>query len=236
MTVELSANRDNQFYNRLVMVVAAAILFGFAQWSARGMVDIPSAPIWVHLHGLGFVAFLILFLIQQQLAAMANLKFHRPLGWAGLILALALAALTSFASIRALQLDRIPPGFTNAFFLSVAQVEGFAFAGLVVAAVVKRRSTDWHRRLMLGALIILFDPALGRLLPGDLLGSLADPVAALIQLAVLAAAMRHDWTTHGRVHPAHWWAAATVLASHILFTLLSLWHPFATFADQLAVG
>src|SRR3546814_19150614 len=44
----------------------------------------------------------------------------------------------------------------------------------------------WHRRLMIGATIVVLEPALGRLLPIPLMGVWAEPAVTLCQLAAVA--------------------------------------------------
>lgn len=225
---------EHRFYFRLLAAVVATILLSFAQWSARGMVDIMAAPYWVHLHGLLFVAFLMLVLVQQHLAMRQRLALHRPLGWLGLALAIGLGFLSTFLGYAAIDNARLPPGFTNALMLAVSLADSVVFAGFVIAAVVLRKHTAWHRRLILGAMVAILDPALGRLLPGELLQGWAVPAIAAIQLAVLAVAMYRDRAIRGAVHPSLWWCCAIIPTMHLSYTLLADWPPFVVFADSIA--
>ncbi|MBE7608299.1 hypothetical protein G6O43_25645, partial [Salmonella enterica subsp. enterica serovar 4:-:1,2] len=57
------------------------------------------------------------------------------------------------------------------------------FAALIVAAIVRRRQTEWHRRLNFSGMALLLGPAYGRLLPMPFLIPYAyevDTLAVLI--------------------------------------------------------
>lgn len=225
---------EHRFYSRMTWAIALTIVFSFVQWSLRGFADPLTAPFWVHLHWVGFAAFLGLFITQQSLAGSGRIALHRRLGWIGIGLALAVAALTIWMTYAALRHGRVLGGFSNAFFLALEVTETLAFAGMVLAALALRRRTDWHRRLMFGSLVVILDPAIGRLLPTSLPPEWGDPVATLIQLAVVGLAMMSDRAARGRIHPANWCTAAVVLAVHIAFNALAAWPPFIAYADSLA--
>ena len=135
---------------------------------------------------------------------------------------------------RALALHRIPPFFSNAYFLALTHVDILMFVGTVAWAVWLRRATQWHRRLMLGATVLLMEPALGRLLPMPLLGDMGEWVAMVFQLVPVAVLAWHDRTTLGAVHPATLRVGALVIGAHVLVTALAAWPAFAALADRIA--
>src|SRR3546814_13870290 len=85
----------------------------------------------------------------------------------------------------ALVLHRQPPFFTLPYFLALTTIESLVFGAMAAWAIRRRRATDWHRRLMIGATIVVLDTALGRLLPIPLMGAWAEPVVALCQLSAV---------------------------------------------------
>jgi hypothetical protein len=225
---------DQPFFTRMAIAISAVIVFGFAQHAALGRVDIARVPPWVHLHGVVSLAWLALFITQSRLAQRGSLALHRKLGWIGAALAIALVGVGSYTSIMALALHRQPPFFEPPFFLALSLVGTFCFGGLVLAAIVKRRETQWHRRLLLLATVLLLDPALGRLVPLPLTGG--EPgewIIAAIQLGIVGLVMRHDRKVLGQVHPATWWGAGVILVSHLLISLLSRLEPFIGLANGI---
>lgn len=232
----VGAVSNETFYRRMAVGLAAFILFAFFQFALRGFVDYRAAPLWVHLHGAVFVSWLALFIAQALLAERGSLALHRRLGWAGAALALAMVLLGSYTGIRAVELGRVPPFFTGPFFLALTHVGVLGFGGLVGAAIAMRRRTDWHRRLMLGATVMLLEPAFGRLLPMPLLGAdVGEALAMVLQLGVLAFAARHDQRLIARVHPALIWSAGVVVVAHLMVSLLARAPFLADLADRLAI-
>lgn len=228
---------DQGFFIRMSLGIAGLIVFGFLQWAARGFVVPATVPIWVHIHALAMVAWLALFVTQNMLAGRGNLPLHRTLGWASLALVIFVVLIGSFTGIKATELHRVPPFFTNAYFLALTQIEVVLFAAMFAAAITMRRQTQWHRRLMLGATVLLMEPGFGRLLPMPLLGPVAGPwVETAFQLAVLAIVMIHDRRTLGRIHPATLCSAGVIFAAHVVIVALSLTPSFIVFAESIAAG
>jgi len=232
---------DQRFFARFAMMLAGIILLGFAQWSARGMVDVRTVPLWVHLHAGLMVSWLGLFaaqgvLAQSFAAGPASRELHRKLGFASLGVLAAIVLTGIFTGVRAVELHRVPPFFTDAYFLALTSVGTLMFAGLVVWGIAKRRQSDWHRRLMLGSGILLLEPALGRMLPMPLLGPWGPFVEMCIQLGFVLLLARHDMRRSGMVHPATLAIGFAVIATIFIVTVLSIWPPFVSFASSVAGG
>lgn len=232
-----SYRSDQHFFTRLSQALAALIVFGFLQWALRGFVAPLKTPIWIHLHGLAMLGWLGTFVVQNRLAEGGNLELHRRLGWISLILVLVIAGLGIFAGRMALVMHRVPPFFSNAYFLSLTHVEVTVFTAVVVMAIAMRRDTQWHRRLMIGATIILMEPALGRLLPMPLLGqTLGGWLEASLQLGILFIVARHDRKLLGSVHPATLVSMGIVIGVHGLIQVLAATPAVTVLAEAIARG
>lgn len=228
---------DQRFFTRLALALAAFIVFGFAQWALRGFVAPLNTPIWVHAHGIVMLSWLALIITQSTLAENGNLALHRRLGWSSLLLVPALMVLGVISGRMALALRRVPPFFTDAYFLSLTHVEVVAFGSMVAIAIAMRRQTQWHRRLMLGATVILMEPALGRLLPMPLLGQSSGAwLEAALQVSFLGIMARHDSKVLGRVHPATLVAMGAVIGVHALIQVLAGTAAIAAIAQAIAVS
>lgn len=213
---------DQSFWQKTMLWISVFIVFGFAQFAARGLVDYGSVPLYVHAHAVVMMAWLGLTVTQATLVARDNLALHRRLGWLGAGLAALVVCLGSWVSIQIIQAHREPFFFTPPFFLALTQVGLLTFAGLITAAIMRRRETEWHRRLMVGALILLMEPALGRTLPMPLIMPWGEWAALAVQLGVLAVVARHDRKVRGTIHPATIVAGLVITLSHCIIETLAV--------------
>jgi len=221
-TVAARVSREESFYQKMAAGLALFILFSFGQFAARGFVDYRQVPLIVHFHAVAMVAWLGLLVVQSTLAQRLELATHRRLGWLALPLSLAIPPLAIATCVAVLRAHLVPPFFTPAFFLALVTVESLTFAGVVLAAIAMRRRTAWHRRLMVGATLLLLEPAFGRTLPMPLMGNWGEWVALALQLAVLAIMARHDLSSRGKVHPATYVVAGLLVCVHVADTLLGV--------------
>lgn len=228
------AARAELFWHRMAIGLALFIVFGFLQFALRGFVDPVAAPFWVHVHGVAMLAWLALLIAQPTFVSRDNLVRHRQLGRIGGLLALFITCLGVFTGIASLILNRFPPFFTPPYFLALTVTESLVFGMMVAWAIRRRRATDWHRRLMIGATIIILEPALGRLLPIPIMGPWAEPAVALCQLAVVAMIATYDRRSRGAIHPATRAIAAVVIATRVAISLLSMTPPVIALATRLA--
>lgn len=228
------AARAELFWHRMAIGLAVFIVLGFLQFALRGFVDPVAAPFWVHLHGVAMLCWLALLIVQPTLVSHDNLALHRRLGWIGAGLALFITGLGIFTGLASLVLNRFPPFFSPPYFLALTITESLVFGAMIAWALRRRRTTDWHRRLMIGATIIILEPALGRLLPIPIMGAWAEPAVALCQLAVVAIVAGYDRRTRGRVHRATWAVAAVVIATRVAISLLAMAPPVITLAERLS--
>ena len=227
---------DQGFFTKYAAILALIIIFGLAQFAARGIVDVPSAPVWVHMHGVIMLLWLGLFVGQNLLIQRKAFTSHRQLGWFSLLVAMAIVVVTCFAGYMAVALGRNPPVFSASYFLALIYVETMAFLAMIIWAITRRRDTQWHRRIMFGSTIIILEPAFGRLLPLPLLGDWGEWIVMLVQLGFVAVLARHDRQCLGRVHPATSVTMVIVIAVHVAVEALALFPPLVSFAETVAAA
>lgn len=235
-TLAQSGTGNWSFWQKMALGLGLFIVIGFAQFAARGYVNVAATPPWVHMHGVAMLVWLTLGFVQPSLANSGNLALHRRLGKLGVIAAVAVTILGSYAGLMAIALGRVPPFFTPPYFLALTQIGITVFAAMVIAALVKRRDTLWHQRLMLGTTILILEPALGRWLPMPLIMPWGEWLVMVIQLGVLMLVVRHDRATLGAVHPATKTVAAVIIALHITVETMARTDLFAGWASTLATG
>jgi hypothetical protein len=233
-TAAYSATLDQSFWQKMALGIALFTVFGFSQFFFRGYSNPYTAPIHVHLHGVVMLCWLALTTVQPWLISRDNIALHRALGWTGIVFAAALVGLGSYTGIYSIAHHRQPPFFTPAYFLGLTQIGIVAFGAMIAAAVAMRRNLDWHRRLMIGALVLLMEPAFGRLLPMPLMGIWGEWVVMAIQLTTLAIVARHDRKRFVGIHPATIVSALVVMFAHVAVTLASLTPVFESWAAAIA--
>lgn len=169
----------------------------------------PSA--WMHLHVLTSLLWLIAFQLQPLLIVNRSFQLHRQLGRIALVVAV-LTAVTGFA----VQVDLLPvasgdTGNLGAFTARFAGGLGI-FVPAVVLAVLYRKRSAWHLRLMYLATMSLMPSPFGRILVHYVGVSLdtAGPLIGLFNLLCAAMLPIYDKLAHGKVERISWFGFAIV--------------------------
>ena len=225
---------DQGFFLTLSAALAGFTILAFVQWAARGMVAPLTLPWWIHAHGAAMATWLVLLVVQNYLILSRRHDLHRPLGWIGAGLVAVIAVLGLMTGVQSVALHRVPPFWTDAFLLALATVSVAVFVSLVATGVALLRKTEWHRRLMIGATIVLLTAAFDRLLPPPLLGAARPFSEGGLQLVVVGILAVHDWRLRGRVHPATLWIAGAVAIEHLAIATLAAFPPFIALAGRIS--
>jgi hypothetical protein len=204
-----AAISDDRFFMRMAIVIAFTIIAGFALHFAMGRSTITARPL-VHVHGLVFMGWVVLFLTQVRLATGGSLALHRRLGWIAAGWACVLVVMGLAITIDVAMRGGTPFFFLPQYFLIANPMSLLCFVALTTAAIRMRRRTDWHKRLHLCATVSIIGPGLGRLMPMPLMGPYSFDIVILISLLFPAAGMIHDWRQSGQVHRAWVWGALAI--------------------------
>jgi hypothetical protein len=152
---------------------------------------------------------------QARLATHGPIALHRKLGWLAMGWIAAMLVTAMIVILAMTQSGTVPFFFQPQHFLFADPLTLVCFVGLTALAVRKRRQTDWHARLQIGAMALLTGPAFGRLLPMPLLIPYAFEVAGLATTVFLIAGMIRDWRMSRAIHPA-WWFGFAALAVNLI--------------------
>ena len=152
-------------------------------------------------------------------------RLHRQIGVIGFPVALGILVSGVAVARWVVQRDLATKG-EAALSEIVGVVTGLSiFAALVAAAIIRRRRSDWHKRLMLLATVAVLWPAWFRI--RHVLPFVPDPEIWLgliaADLPILIAAVRDYWL-YGRVHPA-WAFLGTALFVEQSFEILAFDSP-----------
>ena len=229
--------RDRLFYSGMAVAMAVTVLVGFgATYYLRLFSGTPltvsggAITPTLHLHGLLFSAWVLLFLVQTALIAGRRVNVHRRLGYASSALAAGMVIVGFRTAVEAAGRGSAPPGVDPLSFLAVPLFDLVLFTGFVSAAMLKRRDKEAHKRLMLLAYVSIITAAVARW-PGILpLGPLA-----FFGLSFLfaVAGMVYDRVSRGRIHRVYLWGAPIIALSVPLRLALSGTDAWLSFARWL---
>lgn len=196
------------------------LVTGFSMQLAAGRSSF-GAPLYVHLHALTFFGWTMIYLTQTLLGTSGNVALHKKLGWVGVAWIPLMVVVGTMVAYLSLRRAHTAPFFTPAYFTVMAPLTVYTFAGLAIAAVMKRRQTDWHKRLHFCAMAGLMGPGFGRILPMPLFMPHAAQVetASIFVIPVVAAAI--DWRQTGQLHRAWLWGIGTLVVSRAVIELLA---------------
>lgn len=184
----------------------------------------------LHVHGLAFSAWIILFLVQTLLIAGGSRILHQRLGW--VTVGVAVLMLLLVAAATAEQMRRGLPLEEAATDISLNMVGAIIFGVPLIAAVYLRKRPDWHKRLMLCATFGLLGAPLLRLvlLTTNLEFSTAANVAAVAGDLFFLPCFAYDLLTRGRIHRAYLYVLALFVVSQTIMMRLPSWTPWLDFS------
>jgi len=230
-TFDRAATRTGFFFWTSILLLAFLVI-GFApSLYLRAFFEVPPIPLYLHVHGAILTSWFVWLVIQTSMVRSGKTATHRRLGVVGAIIAVAVVFAGPMATVGAVGRLR-EAGFgwdTDMSALPALGVEGvpmlqFAaqvvwgnfisiavFAGLVAAAVVLRRSSETHKRLMLIASIAIVAPALARISRWPFIGGEDSGFIPAVVLALLLGVIAHDLFRVRRVHKATIWGVGSIL-------------------------
>lgn len=216
-------NPASRLYSFVAVAVAVLVFAGFARsYYLRAFVSARRLTPLAHLHGVLLTGWILLFAAQATLIRKGRLALHRRLGVCGAVLAVAIVIVGSLTVAAAIErrFPGIALGRFARIFVEFDALSLWVFGALVLAALLWRMRSDFHKRLMLCATVALLPPAVGRiaelLLPGSDWNVLiaAATTSAFVLICALA-----DTLQLKRLHPAMAAGAASVLAANLLTQL-----------------
>ena len=222
---KLSAARrrkmDHAFFTSMAFVMAIGIFGGFARtYFAKTFFHTPQIPLWVHVHGAVFTAWILFYILQNLLALNGGMKLHMRLGITGGVLATAVAVMGMAVTVRQVHHGRFFP-FPDAYSLmAVSTAQMVLFASLITLGLLWKRDAESHKRLMHMSSQLFFFPAFGRLLGG------LNGLTLGLALALFCAGPIYDRVTRGTVQRTYKWGVPLLILTM---------PPFSVVASHLAI-
>ncbi len=196
--------RDRRFYLFATILTALLVFTGFARtFYLNGFFAKLHLPSLFIIHGVVFTSWLVVLVTQSVLVSARQIRIHQKLGYASIAIVVAMLVLGWMMSVQAAQRGFTPPGGPPPLSFLAFQLFGlFAFVGLIAAAYLLRNRPETHKRLMVGATILLLTPAVARIF---LIFStnMVLPKSLAVQLVLFLICMAYDLFTRKRVHVAY---------------------------------
>ena len=229
--------RERLFYVGMAVLITITVFAGFSRtYFLKTYFGSPDLSLLLHIHGLVFTSWILLFLVQTTLVASRRTDIHRRLGvFGGVLAALVVILGTTTAILRIkvrIQSGSNPiPGVPPLSFLAIPLFDMLVFAILVGAALYYRHRADVHKRLMILGTIALLSAPIARLhftfLPPG------PPTFFGLTDLFIVACIVYDLATRRRVHPATLWGGLLIVASQPLRLMISGTPAWLAFAGWL---
>ena len=219
--------RHRPFYAGMAVAISLLVFAGFARtYYLKIYTGGPPLSPLLHLHGIVFTSWILLFVLQITLVAAHRVHAHRRLGWATLPLAAAMIVVGVLTATTGLRLGHNTEGAPDPVaFLTVPLGNMVIFALLIGCGVYYRQRKEVHKRLMLLATLSLLTAPLGRL--PIIGGSLA---VAVVYAALVLAGPIYDRIAYGRFNRVYLAGAVALWISvpvRIAVGASQVWHDFA---------
>jgi hypothetical protein len=213
--------RERLFYVGMALAIAVTVFAGFSRsYFLKAHFGSPPLSLLLHLHGLVFTSWIVLFVTQTSLIAARRTDLHRRLGALGAVLAVLLVGMGTATAILRVKAGAAPiPGVSPLSFLAVPLFDMVVFSILVGVAFYYRHRADVHKRLMTLATIALLSAPIARL-PFGVLKAGPPAFFGLTDLFIVACII-YDLVTRKRVHPATIWGGLVIVASQPLRLMIS---------------
>ncbi len=222
------------FYAWMAVTCVAVAVLGFMPTYFVPLVQGQfAAPPVIHLHGMIFFGWTVLFAVQTQLVARGATLAHRTWGMLGVAWATAMVFVVFAAVVSRITMLSAAGYREDALAFSWVQVGGIGlFATMFTLAIVNLKKPEVHKRLLLVATISLLQAPIARWFqvllappvpPGGV--ALPPPLALTIPPGIVAdlllvTAIVYDWRTRGKPHPVYLIGGGAVLAFQLSVPLV----------------
>jgi len=228
----LPLSAEHRFFAVAAVALVAVTFIGFApSYYFSRFTGAPALEPIVHLHGIVFTGWILLYAGQTGLVSMGRSDLHRVVGPVGTVLAVAVVALGFTVAVLTAHVvpkaGKINPPIIFPF--TAITIFGLLFA----AAFIYRRKLQHHKRLMLMATVSLATTPLARI--GKMIGGpLSPPLMGMLftDLFILVL-VAFDVRTRGRIHPATAIGGGLFVLSQPLRIAMSQWPAWQAVAASL---
>ena len=225
---------NTRFFTIMAFVMSFIIVAGFSLNLAMGRSSF-DVPLAYHIHAFVFMAWIGIYLGQHVTASGGQWALHARFGKVAYLWVPLMVVFGTIVMVIVARRTGGPFFFHVSEFLWSNLMTLWCFGGLAWWALMRRRYTGWHRRLMLCAMAILTGPGLGRLLPLPLMIPNAWTITVTATMIFPVIGMIADRRSEGRVHPAYWWGLGIYVAVFLLSLALA-YSPFGISVTESVIA
>jgi len=205
----MTRSRD-RFFVAMSGLLLLILLVGFSRTLyLRLFFEVPPIPFYLHVHGATVTAWFVWLVVQASLVNVNRIDVHRRIGMLGAVIGAAVIPAGLMATLQfvprlpdiGLPFEQAPWFITWIIWVNFHMLLGFV--AFLATALMLRRRTDIHKRLMLLATICLMPPALARIAQN--LGWMLEQETIFVTatwLLLLVPILIYDLATARRVHSA----------------------------------
>lgn len=185
---------DKYFYFAMGLQAAIVVIAGFGKTVNANLFH-PAVPrpmiLW--FHSAAFSGWVLFYIFQSALVRTRNVKLHRSLGWFGAALGSVMVPLGVATAIVMTRFEiRALHETGRAEFMIIPFYSMAAFGTLLTLAILWRKKSELHRRLLFIATAGLLTAAFGRLFGINLIFVCVDTVMLM--------GVAHDLLVNKRIH------------------------------------
>jgi hypothetical protein len=225
----LNVHPDRRFFGGMAVALLLVTLVGFAPtYYFSYFTTAPALRPLLHVHGVVFTAWMLLYAVQTWLIGARRVDLHRAMGVFGACLAalvFILGVVTAIGLARAKLSMPVRTGPPVIFPLGAI----VAFGVLCTSAILLRRRSAHHKRLMFLATVALATTPLARITKMTT-AAVAPPIGGILLTELfLLALIAFDLRKSGRLHPATIGGGLFFVASQIFrvtFGQTAMWQSF----------
>lgn len=193
-----------KFYVVLAVLMLLLIFVGFwPSYYGPLMQGAAEAPLLLHVHGIIYIGWMALLILQVTLAARGQIRTHRAVGNVGIgygVLVWIVGVVVSFMAPAISVNSGVRTVDQAAAFIPIPLGDMVLFGGFFLAAVLYRSQPEMHKRLMLLATMAILFAAAFRLQNAGV----PREAAIVVWYVPLVVMMVYDLVQSGRIHKLYW--------------------------------
>ena len=153
------------------------------------------------IHGLFFLAWFIILVIQTGYIRKGNYKAHRALGIAGMLIGLGVIISTFYVFVAVYKGWTVMP-----FFVKANRLFTTSFAILILLAYLNRKHGIKHKRYIYVGTLYVLGPVLDRVAGKLMINTDAGTIVfnTIIWNVLFISLFVYDWRTLKKIHPISW--------------------------------
>lgn len=237
---QASAVRRGAMYRHAHWYVLSLFIVVFAGFYQTYFSRLGSTDLIHHLHAITAIGWMLLVVLQSWFITHGRAHWHRALAKLSFVILPMLVITGWFVVYAMLARQPVEPGNPFVMFAFADMTSLFYLVMYYAMAIVYRRDVAQHQRFMLATVLVVFPPALGRVLLQQVpLHWTVGWVLAAIYLAseiIIVVLLVRDWRRERTVYFAYGFAGVYFLSEIFIWPFLEHYQPWYDFCSWFLGG